>query len=1303
MANKPFLFFMNNQIFKYQKQIAQQKTNNFKRFYLVITLFLLYFLSSVKCLFLILFTSPEKSFVLLNNQDARGVWQRSYYQHRKFRHNLRFGSVSFTLLLVAATISINFILSFIAPIQQVTIAEAEESISDNAIQADAKPLAETIITVNTDNNTIDAAGGICNNATIASLPGPDGKVSLFEAICAANLTPVGDTKTINFHNSIANININIALPTITTQNLTIDGGSDVNINGQGVDNSFLLNGNSNTVMSLTIGNFNIAGIKLLAADNCTIHNNTILKNGDGIIISGTAQDNNIIGNTIGGENSLNGILLETGADNTTISNNVIVGNSESGIRVETNNSTIDGNYIGVDKASTILENGVDGITIWGDVTSGNIANNIIGGNYNRGIFCAGSGLTINNNQIGIYDGIDIGNIDDGIFVSGSLNAFSENIIANNHKVGLRISGGTQNIVTKNIIYNNTISNRDNMNGGNLELTPPVIDFAVASNNKLVYGISTPDVFKFYELFAANEPDASELFIGTFTVADSLTLGEISGDFSSYKYLTAAGSDENNNYSVFSTREIVFDNNAPITYADPIGGTYTDSVTVTLTVDDETDPEHIDTYYTLDGTEPVIGLSTLYSGPFAITENATLKFFSYDQFNQEQTNIEVYKIIASEPTEDEDNPLTNRELWELDGVELKGNNLPSSTLKKPTFLVKNLSEYIGSAVKIIIKERGQSVYTDTKNINEKGRAKFLVEENLDFGLYTLNAGFADTGTTGQVTEFQIINVQPDLKQVPEILVPPQVINVLTSGKKVIASLLDENNNEIVNVKNDHGLAGVFPISFPFLPDLGLYTLKVIVETNGVKSKAAEKDVILTPNKYVSVLNTVSTDPSFWYRLVKVSQPTVVGNSLLREKVFINDQEVKKYNCSDICDWQYQLPGANTGVNNLVITYKDQDNNVIKTANYKFLRHLSAIIPRIVSHPNNYESMRPLMVTIIGGIDNKVVISKMNGETVKECTLVGGTCKVSLASVSEYGENSFKLRALENGYKWSGYSYFNYTLRRPFNGAPAPAPVIEQPIAEPVTEPIAEPTSETDTNNQIIDSQKEEETINNIEDLIINEYNKTSKSEPPDNLPNLTVAKAELSETQKQEVKEKLNQALQRNDQVQLINNGQLITAVTLADGTLQFNVTREYNFSELIKEIFSSQRISLLNGELRLTGQIPNSQLSNLPAYATVSVYSQPIVKVAKADETGRWVITVPLELLPPGQHIAYAQTEVNGVQSDQVELVKFAIQEKTKLSNTAWLVIANLAIALILLIVIIIRQIILNKKIISGQNRSQNE
>lgn len=84
-----------------------------------------------------------------------------------------------------------------------------------------------------------------------------------------------------------------------------------------------------------------------------------------------------------------------------------------------------------------------------------------------------------------------------------------------------------------------------------------------------------------------------------------------------------------------------DTTAPITTATPAGGTYTNSVNVTLSTN-----ETATTYYTTDGSTPTTS-SSVYSSPIVINSSLALKYFSKDSAgNQENVKTENYTIQTS---------------------------------------------------------------------------------------------------------------------------------------------------------------------------------------------------------------------------------------------------------------------------------------------------------------------------------------------------------------------------------------------------------------------------------------------------------------------------------------------------------------------------------------------------------------------------------------------------------------------------------------------------------------------------------
>lgn len=80
-------------------------------------------------------------------------------------------------------------------------------------------------------------------------------------------------------------------------------------------------------------------------------------------------------------------------------------------------------------------------------------------------------------------------------------------------------------------------------------------------------------------------------------------------------------------------------NAPV--FNPLGGTFTDSVVIALTT--QTDEAQI--FYTLDGTTPT-NASTLYAGPFKLTQSATVKAYTYKNGAYSNVSTQAYEITVT---------------------------------------------------------------------------------------------------------------------------------------------------------------------------------------------------------------------------------------------------------------------------------------------------------------------------------------------------------------------------------------------------------------------------------------------------------------------------------------------------------------------------------------------------------------------------------------------------------------------------------------------------------------------------------
>ena len=178
--------------------------------------------------------------------------------------------------------------------------------------------------------------------------------------------------------------------------------------------------------------------------------------GEGNVISGNGDDNlhiggnlsfsvtntvvvaNLIGTNATGTSSIinggHGIIISQYSDATTIGGatsahrNVVSGNLYTGISVYGSNTTIEGNYIGLDiTGESDLGNSQHGISL-NSATTVSIEDNVISGNSLHGIYSNDStGVTVQGNFIGTdKDGTDnVGNSSYGIKVSG---AASNNVL-----------------------------------------------------------------------------------------------------------------------------------------------------------------------------------------------------------------------------------------------------------------------------------------------------------------------------------------------------------------------------------------------------------------------------------------------------------------------------------------------------------------------------------------------------------------------------------------------------------------------------------------------------------------------------------------------------------------------------------------------------------------------------------------------------------------------------------------------------------------------------------------------------------
>ncbi len=265
---------------------------------------------------------------------------------------------------------------------------------------------------------------------------------------------------------------------------------------------------------------------------------------------------------------------------TIVTNNVTIDGSNAGVILNGSGTPTDTSGLVIDGASNVaikglrilnfpgngiaLQNGASNNMIGGtNATPGGSCSgdcNLISGN-GYGMVIEGSG-TMNNTVSGNYIGTDasgtaaIGNGNDGIYIGdgasynviGGDTAGERNIIAYNGDAGVEVVGTAtiSNTITQNSIHSNTGKGIELVDGGNLELFPPIL---TDLSDDTVTGVAPPN--STVEIFSDDE-DEGRVYEGS-TTADAtshFTFTQPSG--LTGPNTTATATDVDGNTSEFST-------------------------------------------------------------------------------------------------------------------------------------------------------------------------------------------------------------------------------------------------------------------------------------------------------------------------------------------------------------------------------------------------------------------------------------------------------------------------------------------------------------------------------------------------------------------------------------------------------------------------------------------------------------------------------------------------------------------------------------------------------------------------------
>lgn len=339
------------------------------------------------------------------------------------------------------------------------------------------------ILVNTTSDVVDFSGSF----QVADLPGPDGLVSLREAIIAANNTPGPQVIGFNIPTSdpgfdgtvftIRPISDFSGLPPLADGGTKIDGATQTaftgNTNPAGPE--VVLNGNSVVCNGLVIGSPNnvVHSLVINGFAGCPS------PFGSGITISGPQASANIVTGCFVGLDASgtaiiangHGINTDSGAANNRIGGassaerNVISGNLIRGVTLSSNNNFVSGNFIGTDVTGTVaIGNGEqDGVEVNG--TSNLIERNIISGNRS-GVMLLGTGNTVRENFLGtdVTGTIALANTSLGAQVHGDSNIIAGNLVSGNALDGIGFFSAHNNVAQANRIGTDVNGNLSLGNG-----------------------------------------------------------------------------------------------------------------------------------------------------------------------------------------------------------------------------------------------------------------------------------------------------------------------------------------------------------------------------------------------------------------------------------------------------------------------------------------------------------------------------------------------------------------------------------------------------------------------------------------------------------------------------------------------------------------------------------------------------------------------------------------------------------------------------------------------------------------------
>lgn len=1060
-----------------------------------------------------------------------------------------------------------------------------------------------------------------------------GAGSLRDALTSVAALPVSDSAEITIDlpaaPNPATLSLASALPDVGRQvsievadtNLIIDGS------GIGSDECLVLPqaANNSTVEDLIFAECETAILVEGQVTGVTISNVTIYGGTDGIIFKNIGNDFGVRQSTIssvtigfdanGDAAPLDGIGIDFDSSTTNTISEVFVGNAATGvyIREDSNSNTVTGSVFGTNQDREDHGN-----------TIGMIANSL-----NNTLGTEDSPNTFAYNGIGLQ------------LQSGALtNTVTANSFVVNTTAGIDLVSAADNVIEANTVQQNGIGIRVTGGSGN-----SYTDNTVSSNTNGVVFSGGANRMNFDENTVNDNTGNGVQVTGSTT--ETITLSE------------------NAIYS--NGDDISLDDSGNAGVASP-------------TISSATTSEVSGTSGTSGTVEVFTGAGQTFVGS-ATVSNGAWSLSSADM----STTVSENDVVIATYTDSDGNtsdysssatvelPTTTDEFASLDTsyintTTLNGRALQSATtnvnLRRGPVLVGMSDVTTNHEVRLIVKDSNGDVayrsdWLDTApTVSESisGLARFE-----EYSVYSRSREAGETLATEQeqVATFTKTYNPPAIQNVEgsvTVTANPQALTF--SSTTGVAGV----SNETVNISDGNGVVATCanPCQLPFALEVGEYAVEHTFTKNGFTSAPAEHDLVVTRPNITTALTLDARDSRYFtHRIVTSSSVQVAGIAPANTTVTlsVNGVQVGQTTTGAGISWvaTMDLSAIAKGDYYLTVSYTNSNGDTVQEADsYAFKYADTPINPLIQGVPLFVERGAAVAVDVTGG---RGYIARAYNNT------LAGTL-ASTATLSNtgslFGTGQITLPATTTGEKTLVVQLQDSDTLLKSQTATVTYTVVED--IDTVLEEIAETPATTTTPDETTGSTGQETTDTGNTDTTGNTQTGTTQSEEQ--------AAQQQALAEQKVVQERLESDLRSAD---ITIEQRVVNAATE-------EILEQYDLPDDVRVLTKQSSLGLrplsfLPWTAEQTRDVFTvSGVTDPFATVTLTIRSDPIVTVAKADENGEWKISVPVDLIPEGEHTAYLQAELDGVKSEEIEIAKFVVVEERSLSNTTWIFIINIIV-----------------------------